>query len=598
MGTSLTRQWDASGKSRKPRVLCIGAQKAGTSWLHEQLNSHPAIWTTPFKEVHYFNARHRPGDRKWMPWHFRQAIRATELRFDARKQQMPDELVRYLLDMTQEPMFTPGWYRRAFAPAPRRCLPLDTTPEYSTLPPEGVAEVAAFLPRARFIYLIRDPVSRAISQLRMNLSRRRKLPRTQAGYLAHLDDPDLADRGDYATYVPRWRAHFGPDRLLFLPYGRIATDPLGLMREVEAFLGLSAHDYPRLRAQIHRGASAPAFPDAGREILRARFAAQYDFLAANFDAGFNAALDAPPSPRPAAPKTRAAAPSAPDETAGWAQEWRAQKPSVIGIGAQKSGTTWLHGALSQHPGLFSPPMKEAHYFDHLFCPENRGWTPGHVAGAARSILARHDRAGREPSAAMMRWLDRLTGQELFTDDWYQSLFAPAPPGTRPLDITPAYSGLPPKGVDHVASYLPKAQFIYLIRDPVDRAISQLRMNLTRANRLPADEAGWLRAANDKVLAARGDYASYVPRWQARFGPDRLLILPYGLIAADPAGLMRRIEGFLGLPPHRYTGLDRRVFAARGAEVPDSLRDVLAERFAPQYAFLASHFDAAFNAALR
>ena len=286
----MTRPWDADGKPRKPRVVCIGAQKAGTSWLHQQLNEHPKIWTTPFKEVHYFNARHRPEDRQWLPWHFREAVRATERRFRARGEEMPEDMVRYLVEMTGDSMFTPRWYRQAFAPAPRGMLPLDTTPEYSTLPDAGVAEMADFLPRAKFIYLIRDPVERAISQLRMNLARKKALPKASQGYLHHMDDPDLDDRGDYATYLPRWQAHIPPDRLLVLPYGRIASDPVGLMAEIEAFLGLHSFAYSKLHTIFHGGADGVDFPDEGRAILHDRFACQYAFLRRNFDEAFNAAL--------------------------------------------------------------------------------------------------------------------------------------------------------------------------------------------------------------------------------------------------------------------------------------------------------------------
>ncbi|MFD1795056.1 hypothetical protein FQV27_14730 [Paracoccus aurantiacus] len=602
------KAWDADGKPRKPRVLCIGAQKAGTSWLHEQLNAHPKIWTTPFKEVHYFNARHRPQDRKWLPWHFREAVRATEKRFAARGQEMPDEMVRYLVDMTAEPMFTPNWYRRAFAAAPRGMLPLDTTPEYSTLPEAGVADVAAFLPRAKFIYLIRDPVSRAISQLRMNLGRRKLLPKNPEGYLRHIDDPDLADRGDYASFIPRWQAHFGRDRLLILPYGRISTDPEGVMREVEAFLGIARHAYPKLGARVHAGRAAPPVPDELPALLRDRFAGQYDFLRERFGPAFVADLDAPApsiSTPPARPAAKIAAPVVAKggaHAAGmlkWADKPQPRKPSVIGIGAQKAGTSWLHAALDQHPQLWTSPLKEAHYFDHLFCPENRAWTGRNVSNSAANLRARYDRQGKPVPAALSDYLARLEAPPQFTDDWYRAIFAPAPPDARPVDITPAYSGLPAEGIAHVAEYLPDAQFIYLIRDPVERAISQLRMNLQRKGRSPSGAEEWLNEADDPVLDSRGDYAGHISRWRAQFGPDRLLFLPYGMIQSDPAGLMARIEGFLGLKAHRYTGLERRVFATRGNAAPPAHLDAtLASRFADQYAFLAENFDAEFNALLR
>ncbi|WBU52759.1 sulfotransferase [Paracoccus sp. SCSIO 75233] len=591
--------WVTDGKPRKPRVVCIGAQKAGTTWLHTQLSAHPKIWAAPVKELHYFDGRHVPENMKWLPWHFKRSIQGIERRATAKGEPIPQDMRRYLDEMTSEQMFTPGWYRRIFSPAPPGTLPLDSTPEYSTLPEKAVDEVATFLPNAKFIYLIRDPVDRAISQLRMNLSRHKTLPKTPEGYLAHLDDPVLDNHGDYATYIPRWQARFGPDRLLILPYGRIASDPAGLMREVEAFLGIAEYDYPTLTAHVFKGSAAPEFPEEGRRMLRARFAAQYDFLRAHFDEAFNAALGAAEASAPTSP-------SVPhivrlnEQPPLWLDPPQPRLPSVIGIGAQKAGTSWLHRALAQHPGIWAPPMKEAHYFDHLFCPGHRKWTPQHVAGFIRSVRSRFRRKNRPIPSQLAAWLDALAG-EPFTDDWYRGIFAPASANTRPLDITPAYSCLPDDGVDHIASYLPDAQFIYLIRDPVDRAMSQLRMNMHRRGQKPETDDEWFEAAeNEQVLADRGDYAAYLPRWQARLGADRLLVLPYGHIASMPASLMRRIERFLDLPPHDYTDLDRRVFSLPEPDnMPDAgIREILSRRFSAQYDFLRSHFDRDFNAALR
>ena len=38
-------------------------------------------------------------------------------------------------------------------------------------------------------------------------------------------------------------------------------------------------------------------------------------------------------------------------------------PTFICIGAIKSGTTWLHYTLQQHPGVWLPPLKELRYFN-------------------------------------------------------------------------------------------------------------------------------------------------------------------------------------------------------------------------------------------
>src|SRR5690606_27826464 len=101
----------------------------------------------------------------WLPWHFRRGRQNIEKRWAARGQEMPPDMVRYLDRVTREPMFTNHWYKLVFAPAPQGARTIDVTPEYSTLPPEGVDFVAKFLPQAKFVYIIRHPVDRAISQL-------------------------------------------------------------------------------------------------------------------------------------------------------------------------------------------------------------------------------------------------------------------------------------------------------------------------------------------------------------------------------------------------------------------------------------------------
>src|SRR5215210_2387932 len=44
-----------SGGPRGPDFLVIGAQRAGTTWLHRVLRQHPKLWLPPVKELHYFD---------------------------------------------------------------------------------------------------------------------------------------------------------------------------------------------------------------------------------------------------------------------------------------------------------------------------------------------------------------------------------------------------------------------------------------------------------------------------------------------------------------------------------------------------------------
>ena len=86
--------WDGAGAPKKPLIVGIGAQKAGTTWLSQMLAQHPQVWLPPFKEVQFFNHRFIPEHREWLPWHFRRARQNQEKRFAAKGLPVPPELGR------------------------------------------------------------------------------------------------------------------------------------------------------------------------------------------------------------------------------------------------------------------------------------------------------------------------------------------------------------------------------------------------------------------------------------------------------------------------------------------------------------------------
>ena len=269
-----------------PNLLCIGAQKAGTSWLFTQLQSHPGIWMPPIKELHYFNHLFVPENRKWTKWHLRHSVSAAVKHYVNRNDDLYLPYLQYLVDLGSREPFTEGWYRRAFdLPAAAGKLIGDITPEYSTIPDEGIGYLRALLGAPKIIYLIRSPVSRALSQLKMNASRAANGGLAEAEWLAQADQWDIANRGDYRAYVPRWKAHFAEGDLLFLPFGRIAKDPAGVMRDVEAFLGLPPHQYPRLVERVHKTRSFDV-PKSVTARLEDTLRPQADFLEAEFGADF------------------------------------------------------------------------------------------------------------------------------------------------------------------------------------------------------------------------------------------------------------------------------------------------------------------------
>ena len=50
-------------------------------------------------------------------------------------------------------------------------------------------------------------------------------------------------------------------------------------------------------------------------------------------------------------------------------------PDFIGIGAMRSGTSWLRRNLNRHPDIWMAEPKELHFFDRHFEEKKRGWLP-------------------------------------------------------------------------------------------------------------------------------------------------------------------------------------------------------------------------------
>jgi hypothetical protein len=174
-------------------------------------------------------------------------------------------------------------------------------------------------------------------------------------------------------------------------------------------------------------------------------------------------------------------------------------PHFIGIGAQKSGTSWLHVQLEQHPQVFLPPEKELDFF--------------------------------------FRDLPR---------EWYESRFAGAPAERLRGEISPNY--LPrPIVVERMHALVPDARLIAILRNPADRAFSQWKMARQLGN-LPMD-VPFLQAFRDdqRLLRTQGLYLQLLAKFEKYFPLDsRLLVLFYDDIAADPMTLMRAVHRFLGI----------------------------------------------------
>ena len=264
-------------------------------------------------------------------------------------------------------------------------------------------------------------------------------------------------------------------------------------------------------------------------------------------------------------------------------------PDFVCIGAQKAGTSWFDTMLRQHRDIFLPPMKEVHFFDFIYVPEHRPWI--------RTSFNKHLRQHSQRSPAFAAYFDRLVAIPRRQDAWYRAIFDhPDAVGQVTGEVTPAYSLLPTAGVERVRAINPSVKIIFILRDPVDRALSHLRM---AANRRKSDHVGndWLEDGTSLLPAvlARSAYRQNIMRWEEVFPPAQILYLPYGGIRRAPVDFLRQVEAFLGISSNAYSGVSDSVHKTRPVEIDPSIVALLEERLQDDRQYLAERFGADYAA---
>ena len=194
-----------------------------------------------------------------------------------------------------------------------------------------------------------------------------------------------------------------------------------------------------------------------------------------------------------------------------------------------------------------PPVKELHYFDTLFVPGHKAWTSGHIQSSAKRLLKLHVRESKEIDMKYVAYLARLATEARFSEDWYRDAFR-LPSAQKRLtgEITPAYSQLPEAGISYMKSFLGTVKIIYLIREPLARALSQLRMNVRSAENLTAETQwrGWPTSGHPRT----GRLPGLRPALEDPVRRVGHPVPPFRADRSDPLALLRDVEDFLSSPP--------------------------------------------------
>lgn len=205
-----------------PTCLVIGAMKCGTSALHRQLDRHPEVAMAPAKELNFFfGPASAPHDRPQDWWRTGQWHRGTT------------------------------WYAAQHdgdAPVRGESSPGYTDPSH----PEVVGRMHRIVPGVRLLYLVRDPVERAVSQWRHHARDGTEHRPVEDAVL----DPEsqYLARSRYAERVAPFLERFRRDQLLTVVQERLLAQPRVELSRVYAHIGADpAYWDDGLAERVHVG---------------------------------------------------------------------------------------------------------------------------------------------------------------------------------------------------------------------------------------------------------------------------------------------------------------------------------------------------------
>jgi len=210
-----------------PDFIVIGAMRAGTTTLYNYLSRHPELGMSRKKETDYF---------------------------------IDDKYKKHSID----------WYHGQFETG-YKCYG-EISPNYSKERDfRGVPKrINSIIPNCKFIYIVRDPVERFVSQIRHSHLLGTTLPETDDIYNTH-EWFHILDASLYYRQISEYLKYTTMDSILVLEFEKLIEDPLPLLSEIAKFVGVTdnwAHVEPH---NYNGGENLAQLPSAYNWLRRTEF---------------------------------------------------------------------------------------------------------------------------------------------------------------------------------------------------------------------------------------------------------------------------------------------------------------------------------------
>jgi len=265
--------------------LSVGAMKAGTTWLYEQLKDHPDIYFTPEKEIHYF--ANIVGIEDQLN-HRKRIIKLKEVMEKCARgnpkfiSENLDDIYWYANYACQNEIDN-EWYESLFSLNTESKFCADFSNLYCQMDKGGWDNVRKTAKNIKVIYTLRDPLERLWSHYKFHMKWvNREDEALEVGF-EHFKD--LLDKhffwvnAEYANNYKLLKQSLKDEELMILYFEDFREDPVKMLLEVQSFLGIKQiePEIERLEKKVNKTKSFQ-LPSEWAEYMKQKIAPEKKLL--------------------------------------------------------------------------------------------------------------------------------------------------------------------------------------------------------------------------------------------------------------------------------------------------------------------------------
>ncbi|MGI9283595.1 MAG: sulfotransferase domain-containing protein [Endozoicomonas sp.] len=224
--------------------LSVGAMKAGTTWLYENLKEHPDIYFTPEKEIHYF--ANKVGIENQLE-HRGRILKLKEIlqkTADGNAEYISQnlDLITWYSEYAKPNEIDNEWYEKLFHSNSENKFCADFSNLYCQMGHDGWKNVRKVARNIKVIYTLRDPLERLWSHYKFHMKWiNRENDALQAGFRHFkelLGQHFFWINAEYAKNYDLLKQSLNDKEIMILYFEDFREDPINMLLEVQNFLGV------------------------------------------------------------------------------------------------------------------------------------------------------------------------------------------------------------------------------------------------------------------------------------------------------------------------------------------------------------------------